>query len=87
MTVTFYLEIIDGDKHTWVNHSVTKVEEIEWLLAQVKETLHKAFVNKGNPMKSGLFKSLFGKSNQEQVWPDKQAENIRKDFRNRMGEL
>ena len=59
MTVTFYLEIIDGDKHTWVNHSVTKAEEINWLLTEVKKVLDNAFVMKGNP-KSGFFKSLFG---------------------------
>ena len=87
MTVTFYLEIIDGDKHTWVNHSVTKAEEIDWLLGKVRSVLEQAFIAKGNSIKSGLFKSLFGKSSQEQAWPDKQAENIRKDFRNRMGEL
>lgn len=59
MTVTFYLEIVDGDKHTWVNHSVTKAEEIDWLLGEVKKTLDKAFVMKNNP-KSGFLKSLFG---------------------------
>ena len=46
MNVTFYLQIQNGEKFTWVNHNVTKPEEIEWLLKNVKETLEKALMIK-----------------------------------------
>ena len=82
MTVTFYLEIIDGDKHTWVNHSVTKAEEIDWLLKKVRGVLEQAFVTKGNP-KSNFFKSLLG-GNKSSVAPDV---TTKQNFRNRMGDL
>lgn len=42
MTITFYLEIINGEKHSWINHTVTKKEEIEWLLKNVKKILEDA---------------------------------------------
>jgi hypothetical protein len=42
MIVTFYLEIENGERYTFVNHTVTKPEEIEWLLKQVKQKLEEA---------------------------------------------
>lgn len=41
MTVTFYLEAVNGERHAWTNYTVTRKDEIEWLLKNVKETLEK----------------------------------------------
>ena len=41
--VTIYLEIANGDKYTWVNHSITKKEEIEWILNEARKVLEKSF--------------------------------------------
>ena len=78
MTVTFYVEVVDGDRHTWINHSVTRAEEIDWLLSESKKILDKAFAMKGNSVKNGLFNSIFGKNHP--VQPEQK-------FKNRMGEL
>ena len=46
MTVTFYLELQNGEKFTWVNHTVTKEPEIEWLLKEVRKKLEEALAMK-----------------------------------------
>ena len=51
MIVTFYLEIEDGSRHTYVNHTVTKIEEIEWLLKQVRDKLTEAIALPSIPKK------------------------------------
>jgi hypothetical protein len=56
MIVIFYLEIEDGVRHTIVNYTVTKVEEIEWLLKQVKEKLVEAIALPSIPTGFGVVK-------------------------------
>ena len=46
MIVTLFLEAANGERHTWTNHTVTKKEEISWLLKIVQETLEKILVMK-----------------------------------------
>ena len=60
MTATFYLELQNGEKFTWVNHTITKPEEIDWLLKEVDKKLREALANRDykdlkafNDMKKG----------------------------------
>ena len=46
MTVTFYLEIQNGEKYTWINHQITKQDEIEWLLKEVRKKCEEALAIK-----------------------------------------
>lgn len=46
MTVTFYLELQNGEKFTWVNHTISKPEEIDWLLKEVDKKLREALANR-----------------------------------------
>lgn len=45
MTATFYLEIQNGEKFQWVNHTVSKPQEIEWLLKEVRKVLEGAMAD------------------------------------------
>jgi hypothetical protein len=46
MKTAFYLEVSDGEKYTWISHSISKEEEIDWLLEKVKKTLNDIFLKK-----------------------------------------
>lgn len=63
MTVSFYLEIQNGEKHSWVNHTLTKESEIDWLLKTVRKELELALrvndVNKLQILKENLDKGDF----------------------------
>ena len=61
MIVTFYLEIEDGSRHTIVNHTLTKISEIDWLLKQVKQKLEEAIVLTTMPNKIGEVIASSGK--------------------------
>ena len=52
MTVTFYLEIQNGEKFTWTNHTITKENEISWLLENVRKTIESA-------LKEGIINNPF----------------------------
>ena len=46
MKVTFYLEMQDRSKHAYTNYTVTKMEEIDWLLKHVRKHLEEALLMK-----------------------------------------
>mgnify|MGYP001562625773 CR=1 FL=1 len=52
MKVTFYLEVQDGQKFNWVNHTITKENEISWLLENVRKTIESA-------LKEGIINNPF----------------------------
>ena len=45
MIATLFLEMVNNDKYSWLNHTISKEEEVDWLLAEAKKVLMKAFVD------------------------------------------
>ena len=54
MIVTFYLDIENGERHTIINHTLTKESEVEWLLKQVKEKIQEILLMKSPPSKLSM---------------------------------